>query len=36
MDMGHIENWQDKPMPGYKEDSPRQAATLLFYKKIDG
>jgi hypothetical protein len=33
MDMGHIENWQDIHMPGY-DNSPRQAATLLFYKKI--
>jgi hypothetical protein len=32
MDMGRIENWQDSIMPGYA-NSPRQAATLLFYKK---
>jgi hypothetical protein len=34
IDMGRIENWQDSPMPGYKDDSPREAATLLFYKKM--
>ena len=33
MDMGRIENWQDIPMPGYK-NNPRQASTLLFYKKM--
>jgi hypothetical protein len=33
MDMGPIENWQDEMMPGY-ENNPRQAATLLFYKKM--
>jgi hypothetical protein len=32
MDMGRIENWQNSLMPGYT-NSPREAATLLFYKK---
>ena len=34
IDMGPIENWENSNLPGYN-NTPKEASTLLFYKKID-